>query len=70
MFALCSSSAGEYLTNLDWTIAIDLAVLIAVAVMVLIFFKRRNSIKLALVFSAFLLLYCVVWVINGLLGKL
>ena len=70
MFALCADSAGTYLTSLDWTIAIDLLVLIAVAVMVLIFFKRRNSIKLALVFSAYLLLYCVVWVINGLLGKL
>ena len=38
--------------------------------LVLIFFKRRNSIKLALIFSAFLLLYCVVWVVNGLFGYL
>ena len=70
MFALCSDSAGVYLSNLDWTVAIDILVLIAVAVIVLIFFKRRNSIKLALAFSAFLLLYCIVWVINGLFGSL
>ncbi len=70
MFALCSDSAGSYLSNLDWTVAIDILMLIAVAVIVLIFFKRRNSIKLALIFSAFLLLYCIVWVINGLFGKL
>ena len=70
MFALCSDSAGVYLSNLDWTVAIDILVLIAVAVIVLIFFKRRNSIKLALAFSAFLLLYCMVWVINGLFGSL
>lgn len=70
LFALCSGNAGAYLSNLDWTVAIDILVLIAVAVMVLIFFKRRNSIKLALLFSAYLLIYCVVWVINGLFGSL
>ncbi len=70
MFALCSDSAAAYLSGLDWTVAIDILVLIAVAVMVLLFFKRRNRIKLALLFFADFLLYCIVWVINGLFGKL
>ena len=64
------NSAHEYLSNLNWTIAIDLIVLLTVAVMVLIFFKRRNSIKLALLFSGYLLLYCIIWVINGLFNCL
>ena len=60
MILAAANSAHEYLLNLNWTMAIDILVLLAVAVLVLIFFKRRNSIKLALIFSAFLLLYCVV----------
>lgn len=64
------NSAHEYLSNLNWTIAIDLVVLLTVAVMVLIFFKRRNSVKLALLFSGYLLLYCIIWVINGLFNCL
>lgn len=70
MFALCANSAKDYLANLDWTVAIDVIVLLAVATIVLIFFKRRNSVKLALIFSGYLLLYAMVWVINGLLGNL
>ncbi|MCI8325045.1 MAG: hypothetical protein HFH71_00695 [Clostridia bacterium] len=70
MILAAANSAHEYLLNLNWTMAIDILVLLAVAVLVLIFFKRRNSIKLALIFSAFLLLYCVVWVVNGLFGYL
>ena len=52
-----------YLKNINWTVIVDIIVIIALATILLIFFKKRNSLKQAIFYSLFSLAYIAVNVI-------
>lgn len=49
-----------YFQNLNWFAIIDFALFVAVAIILLMFFKRRNSLRLALYVCLYILCYGVV----------
>lgn len=50
----------DYVEHIGWYSIIDLVVLCAVLALILVFFKRRNSIKLAIFTVSYILLYILV----------
>lgn len=57
---------ANYIKNMNLTVIVDIAVIITLATLLLIFFKKRNSLKQAIFYSVFFLLYTVVNVICAL----
>lgn len=58
-----------YFNNLDYYAIVDAVVIIIVATMVLLFLKRRNSIKLAILFAIYALIYVTVVIVTALSEK-
>lgn len=58
-----------YFKNLDYFAIVDAVVIIIVATMVLLFLKRRNSIKLAILFAIYALIYVTVVIVTTLSEK-
>ena len=57
---------AKYIQNPYWTVIIDVLVIIAFATMLLVFFKKRNSMKQAVLYMVFLLVYLGVSIITAL----
>ena len=57
---------ANYIKNMDWTVIIDVAVIVTLAIMLLVFFKRRNCIKQAVIYMTFLLCYTAVCIVTAL----
>ena len=60
---LIASSATEFFGNITWLYIIDLLAFLALAVVIFIFFNRHHSIKLAVMFSIYILVYIAVYVL-------
>lgn len=46
-----------FLKNLDYFLIVDLIVMITLAVLILLFFKRRNNLRLAVIVAIYILIY-------------
>lgn len=58
--SVLSTTMKDYVSHIGWWSIIDLVVLIGVLTIILLFFKKRNSLKLAIFTVAYILLYIVV----------
>ena len=58
--ALISTDMKDYVEHIGWWSIIDLVVLIGVLTVILLFFKKRNSLKLAIFTVAYILIYILV----------
>lgn len=57
---LLATTMKDYVEHIGWWSIIDLVVLIGVLTVILLFFKKRNSLKLAIFTVAYILLYILV----------
>ena len=57
---LLATTMKDYVEHIGWWSIIDLIVLIGVLTVILLFFKKRNSLKLAIFTVAYILLYILV----------
>ncbi len=60
LFGLTSVDMTDYVEHIGWYSIIDLVVLCGVFALIFIFFKKRNSIKLAIFTVTYILLYILV----------
>ena len=60
IYGLTSVDMTEYVEHIGWYSIIDLVVLCAVFALIFVFFKKRNSIKLAIFTVTYILLYILV----------
>lgn len=60
IYGLTSVDMTEYVEHIGWYSIIDLVVLCAVFALIFVFFKKRNSIKLAIFTVSYILLYILV----------
>lgn len=60
LFGLTSVDMTDYVEHIGWYSIIDLAVLCGVFALIFVFFKKRNSIKLAIFTVTYILLYILV----------
>ena len=58
--SLMGVTMKDYVENIGWFSIIDLVVLCGVLALILLFFKKRNSIKLAIFTVSYILLYILV----------
>lgn len=60
IYGLTSVDMTDYVEHIGWYSIIDLVVLCAVFALIFVFFKKRNSIKLAIFTVSYILLYILV----------
>lgn len=60
------SDFTNYLKNIDYFAIIDLVVIVALSVVMLLFFKRRNNLKLALIIAGYMVVYTAVSIVSAL----
>ena len=60
IYGLTSVDMTDYVEHIGWYSIIDLVVLCAVCALIFVFFKKRNSIKLAIFTVTYILLYILV----------
>lgn len=60
LFGLTSVDMTDYVEHIGWYSIIDLVVLCGVLALIFVFFKKRNSIKLAIFTVSYILLYILV----------
>ena len=60
------SDFTNYLKNIDYYAIIDLVVIVALSVVMLLFFKRRNNLKLALMIAGYMVVYTAVSIVSAL----
>ena len=60
---LNGSPVTDFFSNITWLWIIDLVVFLAVAVVIFLFFNRHHSVKLAVMFSIYILVYIAVYVL-------
>ncbi|MEG1509055.1 MAG: hypothetical protein RR454_01235, partial [Clostridia bacterium] len=48
---------ANYLKNLNWLVAFDVLAILVFAILIFVFFKRRNNLKVAILYSTYMLVY-------------
>ena len=69
MWYALAADTTAFWQNFSWWSVIDLVVFLALAIVIMIFFQRRNSIRLAIVAAAYMLLYVACNLANALIGN-
>ena len=62
-----ASPVSDFFSGITWLWIVDLAVFLLVAIAIFLFFNRHHSIKLAVIFSLYILVYIAVYVLHSIL---
>lgn len=68
MHRIFATSMTEFWTNFSWWSIVDLLVFLGLAVVIMVFFQRRNSIRLAIFAASYMLIYVACSVCSALVG--
>lgn len=68
MMSVLATDMTDFWNNLNWWSLIDLAVFLIVAVVIIVFFHKRNSARLAILSALYLTLYLGAYAANALIG--
>lgn len=63
------ANISNFWVNLSWWSIVDFILLAMVGIILILFFKKRNSIKIALIWMAFTALYITLSVLSAVLGN-
>lgn len=64
---LLSSAVSDFFSGITWLWIVDLVAFLLVAIAIFLFFNRHHSIKLAVIFSLYILIYIAVYVLHSIL---
>ena len=64
---LLGSAVSDFFSGITWLWIVDLVAFLLVAIAIFLFFNRHHSIKLAVIFSLYILIYIAVYVLHSIL---
>ena len=64
---LLASAVTDFISKITWLWIVDLVAFLLVAIAIFLFFNRHHSIKLAVIFSLYILIYIAVYVLHSIL---
>lgn len=68
-YLLATTGIEDYISHVGWASLIDLAVIIALSVVIFVFFKKKNALNLAIFYALFILAYIAVLFIGAIVGN-
>lgn len=68
MWSVLAADMASFWKNLNWWSLIDLAVFLVISIIIIVFFHRRNSARLAIVSALYILLCLGAYAANALIG--
>ena len=64
---ILASAVSDFFSGITWLWIVDLVAFLLVAIAIFLFFNRHHSIKLAVIFSLYILVYIAVYVLHSIM---